>query len=138
MNYPEISKDPILKKMAFEFMEEATKRGYWASHSIVFANNGQKTLTIEIQEIKHKKPLKYKPRSFNKTDQKILEIIKDNPGIKTGAICKKLDRLVCNRSVRMRLASLLERKLIVLKSKGNKISDPSRQFFPINVELKGD
>lgn len=138
----DISSDMVLKKKVFKFMEEVTKRGFWTNHSIIVderrGDEVRKRLVIEIQEFWSKELLPIKNTSRDrriKTEQEILEIIKDNPGIQKKKIVLKLKRVISIRGLSYILQSLLEKKLIKVQSVGVYKSDPTRQFYPVGMKL---
>jgi hypothetical protein len=124
-----ISKDMILKKKAFKLMEDATKRGYWATHSIVFNKRHIKTLIIEITE---NQPCEERKVNY---EQEVLDIIKDNPGIQTKTIYDKLSDKMCIRNLRNILRLLREKELILAESVGKSKSDPTRQYYLRKLKL---
>lgn len=137
-----ISKDMVLKKKVFKLMEDATKRGYWTTHSIVVherrGDNVRKKLVIEIQEFYATIPLPVQNARTDKRikmEQEILEVIKDNPGIQTKKLGLKLERTISRRGLSYVLQSLLERKLVQVKSVNGSKSDPRRQYYPAGMKV---
>jgi hypothetical protein len=127
-----ISKDIVLKRKAFKLMEDASKRGYHATHSIIFNKRKIKTLIIEISENKpcELMPIKNSAKErMLKNNQKVLDIIKNNPGIQPKDILIKLKNKMSVRNLCKILKSFRDKELVLVASAGKSKSDPTRQYY---------